>query len=58
MYSLILGLGVPTIMADDSVPTICHTVAHLYANADGMLALRQAIDNALLLGAKTDGQTN
>lgn len=58
VYRLLLTAGRLIPMSDGTARNINTAVAQLQGNREALLGLRQAIDNALLLGAKTQGQAN
>jgi len=55
-----IGLAASKIvpMSNGSAETVAMCVAYLKGTTPSLIALRKAIDDALLLGAKTDGQAN
>lgn len=55
---VLLTAGRPVPMSDKSVSGEQVVVAQLQGNIEAMLSLRKAIDDAILLGAKPQGQTS
>lgn len=58
IYTVGLSVGRPVGFSDGAVPLIVTSVAILKGNRQALEALRSAIDGALLLGAKTEGDAN
>ena len=58
IYTVGLTVGRPITFSDGGVPLIITSVAMLKGNRQALEALRSAIDGALLLGAKAEGEVN
>lgn len=58
IYRVLLTAARLVPMSDGSARNVHTAVAQLQGNREALLSLRQAIDNALLLGTKPEGQAN
>lgn len=58
VYYMLLACQRLAPMSNGDVPGIPTAVAQIHGNREALIALRHAIDGALLLGQKAEGQTN